>query len=72
MDTTFRTSAESLVWSDYTGIRERVRQAGYELLVDSDDTGTTSRLLLPTSAAAAVVDLPQGWSHVRRNTTPSD
>jgi hypothetical protein len=72
VDTTFRTSSDALVWSDYTGIRERVRQAGYELLVDSDDAGTTARLLLPTGAAPAYVDVPQGWSNVRRNPARSD
>jgi two-component system, NtrC family, sensor kinase len=53
------------------GARERVLRAGGELLVDSDSSGTTVRVVLPIEAAKGVrAPLPDGWSHLRRAVSP--
>lgn len=44
-----------------SGVRERLRRVGGELLVDSDYNGTTVRLLLPIEGTGAVIGDLQAW-----------
>jgi hypothetical protein len=51
--------------ADLRAVRERARQLGGDLLVDSDHDWTTVRLILPVGATEDLVpDLPDGWDHL--------
>jgi hypothetical protein len=53
-----------------SGVRDRLRQWGGELLVDTDDDGTTVRAMLPTVAEQPLPDHSTAPVQVRRSALP--